>query len=150
MALQSMPNEAVPNEIRGLLLPGEQVFYFSYLSYTGGCGSSSPREQYWIALTDRRVLYRTRIYEMHAVAGTTPSNVLVEREGLLPFEKLSFVEVSERDTGCGCSGQKQKVSEVRFSTSGGTIHIPIPTKEQAYQIRNIYAEIADSQRGNQN
>lgn len=127
--------EGLPDEVSSQLMSKEEVYYFSYISYKGGCGSSGARQNYWIALTNKRVLYKAKILEEKLK--------YVEKDGILPLDKISFVEVSEvKDTkGCGCSSAK--VFQLRISSSGGTVIIPIPTKEKGYEIRKVYSEITE-------
>lgn len=66
----------------------------------------------------------------------------VEKDGILPLEKISFIEVTEGQSGgCGCS--TAKVFQLRISSSGGTVVIPIPTKEKGHEIRKVYSQIAE-------
>lgn len=126
--------EGLPGDLTNQIINGEKVHYFSYISYKGGCSSSSSREDYWIALTNKRVLYKTRILE---------DARSVEREGVLPLEKVSFIEVTDAkdSSGCGCS--TSSLYEIRLSTSGGTINIPVPTKEKGYEIRSTFLNIME-------
>lgn len=127
-------NNGLPNEVRDQLMPNEKVYYFSFIAFKGGCGSSDEKEKYWLSLTDRRVMYKTRVFE-----GEGKSISYVEKDGDLPFNKISFIEVSEVSVSKGCSNKK--VNELRISSSGGTIKIPIPTKEKGYQIRKVYTQL---------
>ena len=124
----------LPNEVKNQLMPDEKVYYFSYIAFKGGCGSSGEKEKYWLTLTDRRVMYKTKVFE-----GEGKSINYVEKDGDLPFNKISFIEVSEVSVSKGCSSKK--VNELRISSSGGTIKIPIPTKEKGYQIRKVYSQL---------
>ncbi len=115
-------------------MPTEIVYYFSFIAFNGGCGSNGKNEDYWLALTDRRVMYKTKVSE------NGKSETFVEKDGDLPFEKISFIEVSEGQGSQGCD--TKKIFQLRISTSGGTIAIPIPTKEKGYEIRKIYSELS--------
>lgn len=42
----------------------EKVYYFSFIAFEGGCGSSGQKENYWLALTGRRVMYKTKVSEL--------------------------------------------------------------------------------------
>ncbi|PWK04987.1 hypothetical protein [Tumebacillus permanentifrigoris] len=84
--------EGLPNDLRAQLMSQEVVYYFSYIAFKGGCGSSGSRSNYWIALTDKRVLYKSRIQEDNKAT-------FVEKDGVLPLEKVSFMEVSEKSQG---------------------------------------------------
>lgn len=133
MNLQEV-QELLPNEVKSQLMSDEKVYYFSYIAFKGGCGSSGEKEKYWLALTDRRVMYKTKVFE-----GEGKSVNYVEKDGDLPFNKISFIEVSEVNVSSGCSSKKS--NELRISSSGGTIKIPIPTKEKGYEIRRVYSEL---------
>lgn len=116
----------------------EKVYYFSFIAFRGGCGSSGQKENYWLALTDKRVIYKTKVAELKGKLEN-----LIEKDGDLPFGKISFLEVSEAKEAKGCSSQQ--VFHLRLSTSGGTVIIPIPTKEKGYEIRKIYTELSQNQ-----
>lgn len=122
--------EGLPSDLVSQLLKNETVFYFSFIASTGGCGGSGKKENYWISLTDKRVLYKTKVME---------GNVFVEKDGILPFDKVSFLEVSESQISQGCG--QTKGFQLRISTSGGTLIIPIPTKQKGYEIRQVYSEL---------
>lgn len=123
--------EGLPSELQIQLNPNENVYYFSYIStVSGGCLSSKPRDEYWIALTDRRVIYKVKVME---------NNNFLERSGILPFEKISFIQTEASQQTSGCSSTK--MNNVRISTSGGTIAIPVPTQEKGNEITSAYNEI---------
>ena len=124
-------NEGLPKELTNQLMSNESIFYFSYLSMSGGCGGGGKKEDYWIALSDKRVLYKTKVLEQN--------KNYVERDGIIPFEKISFIEVSEAKTAQGCSTSKGFV--LNISSSGGQAIIPIPTKEKGHEIRQVYSEL---------
>ena len=128
--------ESFPDGLKNQLLGKEEVSYFSYISYKGGCLSSSSRDEYWIALTNKRVLYKAKVKE----EGT---NILIEKDGVLPIDKISFIEVTDvKKPGCaGCASTQ--VYELRISSSGGTVRIPLPTKEKGYEIRKKYSEVVE-------
>ena len=125
----------LPHDVTSQLMAGENVYYFSFISFKGGCGSNGKNENYWLALTDRRVMYKTKVSELKGGIET-----FVEKDGDLPFDKISFIEVSEGQDSKGCN--TTKTFQLRISTSGGTIAIPIPTKEKGYEIRKIYSELS--------
>lgn len=133
MNLQQI-NEGLPNEVMSQLMSNEKVYYFSYIAFQGGCGSSGEKEKYWIALTDKRVMYKTKIQQ-----GDSKSTKYIEKDGDLPFNKISFIEVSESKEASGCSSTVS--FQLRISSSGGTIIIPLPTKQKGYDIRKIYTEL---------
>lgn len=131
MALNSITT-GIPSDLAMQLTSNEKVYYFSFISLTGGCFGSGKKDNYWIALTDKRVLYKTKVME---------GKVFVEKDGILPFEKISFLEVSEQSSqGCG----QVKAFQLRISTSGGALIIPIPTKEKGYEIRQVYTELNEN------
>ena len=102
--------KGLPEELQTQLIHDEKVYYFSYIVYKGGCLRSSSRDEYWIALTNKRVIYKAKVKE---------DNSVVEKDGILPLEKVSFVEVTEVKEKSGCSSTHS--FELRISTSGGTI-----------------------------
>ena len=125
----------LPGDVTSQLMAAEKVYYFSFIAFKGGCDSKGQKQNYWLALTDRRVMYKTKISELK---GKTES--FTEKDGDLPFNKISFIEVSEGQNASGCN--TTKAFQLRISTSGGTIVIPIPTKEKGYEIRKIYSELS--------
>jgi len=125
--------EGLPSELTSQLMSQESVYYFSFIAFEGGCGSSKSRQNYWISVTNKRVLYKTKVVE---------NNTIVEKDGILPLEKISFVEVSEGKKTAGCSSVV--MYELRISTSGGTVIIPVPTKEKGFEVRKVYSEIVES------
>jgi hypothetical protein len=127
--------DGLPTDLTYQLLAGETVHYFSYIAFKGGCGSSDPKEHYWLALTNRRVLYKTKVAESDGKRET-----YVEKDGILPFDKISFIEVSEASESSGCS--KTTAFRLRISTSGGTVIIPIPTRERGYEVRRMHSELS--------
>lgn len=134
-----MPLEEItvglPSDLTSQLMSTEKTYYFSFIAFKGGCGSSGHKENYWLAMTDRRVMYKTKVSELKGKIEN-----LVERDGDLPFDKISFIEVTEGQLQKGCS--PQKAFHLRISTSGGTVVIPLPTKEKGYEVRRIYTELS--------
>jgi len=128
MALTPITN-GLPNDVTMQLLPNETVYYFSYLSAKGGC-LSGQKQNYWIGITDKRILYKTKVME---------GKEYVEKDGILPFEKVSFVEVSEIKQKDGCSNTIS--FQLRISSGGGTVIIPIMNKEKGYEIRQVYSQL---------
>lgn len=122
--------EGIPTDLSLQLMSNEKVYYFSFIVSKGGCGGSGKKENFWICLTNKRVLYKTKIIEGKA---------FIEKDGILPFDKISFLEVSESQEPSGCGSKKG--FQLRISTSGGALIIPIPTKEKGYEIRQIYSEL---------
>ena len=117
--------EGLPSDLKMQLMSSEKVFYFSFIPFTGGCGGSGLKDNYWISLTDKRVIYKTKVME---------DKSFIEKDGILPFDKISFLEVSEAQGGC----------QLRISTSGGTLIIPIPSKQKGYEIRQVYSELTQT------
>lgn len=126
-------SDGIPEDVSAQLLPNEQLYYFSYISFEGGCGSSSARTNHWIALTDKRVLYRSKI---------TENGKTVERNGIIPMNKVSFMEATEEVTKSGCSSTRTYF--LRIGSSGGTVNIPVPTPEKSNEIRRVYAEMTQT------
>lgn len=125
----------LPPDVTSQLMATEKVYYFSFITFKGGCDSNGQKENYWLALTDRRVMYKTKVSE---IKGKIEN--FVEKDGDLPFDKISFIEVSEGQESQGCN--TTKTFQLRISTSGGTVAIPIPTKEKGYEIRKTYSELS--------
>jgi hypothetical protein len=125
--------DGIPSDLAMQLMSSEKVYYFSFISTTGGCGSNKKKDNYWIGLTDKRVLYKTKVME---------DKIFVEKDGILPFDKISFLEVSELQITQGCN--QTKGFQLRISTSGGALIITIPTKEKGYEIRRIYSELNEN------
>ena len=99
-----------------------------------GClGSSSARDEHWIALTNKRVIYKTKTLEKRRY---------VEKNGILPLEKISFIEIADNLYPSGCDSEHSY--NLLISTSGGTVNIPIPTKDKGFEIRPAHSMIADN------
>ncbi|MFY0631185.1 MAG: PH domain-containing protein [Flavobacteriaceae bacterium] len=130
MALKEI-TEGLPHEVSNQLMSNERVYYFTYIVSEGGCGSSGEKDKYWLALTETRVMYKTKFTDN----SRNSKKKVIERDGDLPFSKISFIEVSE-----GLS--VDSLFELRISSSGGTIIIPIPTKAKGNEIRRIYSELS--------
>src|ERR1700742_2110291 len=92
----------LPSDLTSQLMSTEMVYYFSFIAFKGGCGSSGQKENYWLALTDKRGIYKTKVAELKGKLEN-----LVERDGDLPFNKISFIEVSEAKEAKGCSSSQQ-------------------------------------------
>jgi GYF domain 2 len=131
---QSTPiKEGLPDDLMNQLMPNESVYYLSNIAFEGVKGSNQSIINYWIALSNNRVLYKARVFE---------TTGYVEKDGILPFDKISFIEVSQSQTPGGCNQPKLVRFDLRISTSGGTIVIPIPTKEKGYEIRTVFSELS--------
>jgi len=63
MALTAITT-GLPGDVTNQLMAAEKVYYFSFIAFKGGCGSSGQKENYWLALTDRRVMYKTKVSEL--------------------------------------------------------------------------------------
>jgi hypothetical protein len=134
MTLTLIPKETLPGDLATQLLPNEEVFYFSYISYKGGCFSSSSKDEHWIALTNKRVLYKAKV---------TETEKTIQKEGVLPIDKISFIEVTDVNESKGCGCNSVQYYALRISTSGGTITLPVPTKEKGNEIRNTFQHIIE-------
>jgi len=141
MVLTHIRRDELPNDLVIQLLSSEDVFYFSYIAYKGGCLSSSSKDEHWIALTNKRVLYKAKI---------TDTGKTVEKEGVLPLDKISFIEVTHITEKNGCLGCNDNTYyALQISTSGGTIAIPVPTNEKGNEIRNTFQQIIEELNINQ-
>jgi len=131
MVFLSLDAPKYPMDLTSQLGVGEQVRFFSYLATKGGCfGLAAKRDEYWIALTDRRILYRAMVRD---------NKQTIERDGLIPFDKISHVEVAQA-TQSGCGGGKSFVLKV--GASGGEVQIPIVSREKGLEVRNAYAKLS--------
>lgn len=129
--------DALPLSLTSQLLEKEDVYYFSYLiveSNDGGCFGSNSRSDFWISLTDKRIIYKAKIRENN-------NTKLIERNGVIPFDKISSVEISHSEESTGCSNIESY--ELIIGSSGSQIVIPIPTEEKGFEIRKIYMEILE-------
>lgn len=129
--------EGLPDELRMQLLTEEQVYYFSYIAFKGGCLSSSSRSNYWISLSNKRILYKAKVSENN-------NQKLVEKDGIIPLDKISFMEVSEESTKSGCGCSNVKAFHLKIGSSGNTVVIPLPTKDKGYEVRKVYSEITNA------
>lgn len=57
----------LPVEVTSQLMRTEKVYYFSFIAFQGGCGSYKQKENYWLALTDKRVIYKTKVSELDSI-----------------------------------------------------------------------------------
>lgn len=138
MDLQIIERNELPIGITSQLLNEEKVYYFSYISFVGGCMSNGDSQDHWVALTNKRLLYKSKVKE-------TQSNVLrfVEKNGIIPFDKISFIEITKAESNAGCGFNGTIFYELRLGSSGGTTIIPIPNEEKGFEIRRVYMEIAE-------
>lgn len=125
----------LPDDIESLLLSNETVHYFSYIAFKGGCFRSVSRDNYWVMLTDARVLYRSKVMDGQSE---------VTKNGIVPLEKVSFLEVEEKSES-GCTSKHFYF--LRISSSGGTIALPLPTVEKGYEIRDAFSKMTQSLTG---
>ncbi|HIH04076.1 MAG TPA: hypothetical protein HA263_09620 [Methanoregulaceae archaeon] len=126
--------EGLPAELTNQLLPSEAVYYFTYLSRSGCLSNSWSKSDFWLALTQKRLIYKTNV---------VVNNIKSIREGVLPFDKISFIEVKDTKHGCsGCSMAPTKFLMV--SASGGTVEIPVASAEKGNEIKNLYQQLADN------
>ena len=129
--------DTLPLSLTSQLLEKEDVYYFSYLiveSNDGGCFGSNSRSDFWISLTDKRIIYKAKIRENN-------NTKLIEKNGVIPFDKISSVEISHSEESTGCSNIESY--ELIIGSSGSQIVIPIPTEEKGFEIRKIYMEILE-------
>ena len=133
--------EELPLSISSQLLTNENVYYFSFITFVGGCATSNSYEDHWIALTDKRVLYKSKVTDEN-------NRGFNERDGIIPFEKISFMEIDKniQNVGCGCSGTNS--FNLKIASSGTMVVIPIPTEAKAYEIRKAYMELLELKKEN--
>ncbi len=132
----------LPANVVCQLLNDEKVYYFSFLSLdNGGClNVKATTEHYWICLTDKRILYKAKIQE-------GDNSKLIERNGIIPFDKISYLEITDKKEDYGCMG-KTACFDLKVGNSGGVIGIPIPTERKGFEIRKIYMELLEDKKGN--
>lgn len=135
--------DRLPKELNDLLEDGEDCYYYSPVAFKGGCLSFVEKTNYWVALSDKRLLYRAKIK-------TSDSTVqhYYEREGTIPFEKISHIEVGETtQSGCiesealGC--MTNKYWGVNINVQGAIIHIPLPNKGDGSTLRALFYQIQE-------
>lgn len=142
--LKIIERAELPTTVVFNLIEEENVYYFSYLCFKDeGCFGGGSRSDYWICLTDKRILYKAQTKD-------STDNKLSEKQGFIPFEKISFIEVVKADSneGCGCSGSTYY--ELRVGSSGGQVIIPIPTEMKGYEIRKIYTLVSNKKEDSKN
>ena len=139
--MERITTEKLPLTVSSQLLTNENVYYFSFITFKGGCGSSGSSKDYWIALTDKRILYKAKVTNEN-------SKSFKENNGIIPFDKISLMEIdtSVQKGGCGCSGTKS--FNLKIASSGTMVVIPIPTEAKAYEIRKAYMELLELQKEN--
>ncbi len=138
MEIQTIELNELPVGVKSQLLTGEDIYYFSYISLTGGCMSNESLQDHWVALTNKRLLYKSKVRE-------SQNNTLqfIEKNGIIPFEKISFIEITKAETSPGCGFSGVMFYELRIGSSGGTTIIPIPSEEKGFEIRKIYMEVSE-------
>lgn len=130
--------KTLPLVLTSQLLEDEDVYYFSYLvleKNEGGCCGSTARADYWIALTNKRILYKTKIKDNEKVK-------LYETNGIIPFDKIAGIEIVQEEENLGCSGES-KCYELHIGSMGKVIIIPLPTERKGFEIRKIYMEVIE-------
>lgn len=128
---------ALPLSLTSQLLEKENVYYFSYLiveANDGGCCGTNSRSDFWISLTDKRIIYKAKIREDN-------NTKFFEKNGVIPFDKISSIEITYSRENSGCSNTESY--ELIIGSSGSKIIIPIPTEEKGFEIRKIYMEILE-------
>lgn len=125
----------LPLSVTSQLLNNEDVYYFSFLVIKGGCADSSTRGDYWIALTNKRIIYKTKIRQNN-------NTNLTERNGIIPFDKISGIEIVSNSEKVGCIGDGS-YHELQIGSMGQLIQIPLPTEEKGFEIRKIYTEVLE-------
>ena len=136
--------EELPDKVVSQLLTNETVYYFSYITFKGGCLSNESIENHWICLTNKRVLYKSKIKENN-------NQKLIEKNGVIPFEKISSIEIAHNAENVGCGSTESY--ELIIGSSGSITAIPIPTEEKGFEIRKIYMEVLEilnNEKGNKN
>ncbi len=139
--MERIKSEELPLAISSQLLSNENVYYFSFITFKGGCATPNSSQDHWIALTDKRVLYKSKVTDENNTG-------FKERDGIIPFDKISFMEIdkSVQNGGCGCSGTQSY--NLKIASSGTMVVIPIPTEAKAYEIRKAYMELLELQKEN--
>lgn len=134
--MERIKSEQLPLSVSSQLLTNENVYYFSFITFKGGCGTTGSSKDHWIALTNKRVLYKSKISD-------EKNKSFKESNGIIPFDKISLMEIDsqvEKD-GCGCSGTQS--FNLKIASSGTMVIIPIPTEAKAYEIRKAYMELLE-------
>lgn len=138
LIIQPIAPAELPQEVTYQLLSNETVYYFSYINIQdGGCMSSGSSALYWIALSDKRILYKSKIKE-----NDNDNTKLTEKNGIIPFDKISGVEITHGEEQ-GCSNTEYY--QLRVSNSGGAIIIPILTELKGFEIRKAYMELLNKE-----
>lgn len=136
--MEVIKKETLPEQVTQQLLENENAYYFSFIAFKGGCASSEAREDHWVCMTDKRMLYRSRVKDDNHIT-------FIERNGVIRFDKISFIEVVKAEQNTGCSGVNVYY-ELRVGSSGGKIILPIPTEARGFEIRQAYIELSEQQR----
>ncbi|MDD4127519.1 MAG: hypothetical protein PHV39_07525 [Methanomicrobium sp.] len=124
-------NNGLPDELLKQLYTDERLCFFSPVAFKGGCLSFSKKANFWVALTDKRLLYHAKIKEGRAYA---------EREGVIKIRNISSLELVE-EMGSGCLAPK--FWALRVNVHGAVIGIPFPNKGKGLEIRSIYYELVE-------
>ena len=125
--------EGLPEDFASQLTPNETAYYFSFITLTGGCSGNGEKENHWIGITDKSIVFKTKVMD---------GKKLFEKEAKIPFDKIGLIELSESQDAQGC--RLKKGFQLRISTPSGTLIFPVPTKEKCYEIRKAYAILNQS------
>ena len=125
--------EGLPEDFAIQLTPSETVYYFSFIALIGGCNGKGKKENHWIGITDKSIVFKTKVMD---------GKKLFEKEAKIPFEKIGLIELSESQDANGC--RLTKGFQIRIRTPSATLIIPLPTKEKCYEIRKAYAILNQS------
>jgi hypothetical protein len=131
--LRSM-TDAVPNDIRSQMVPGETAYHFAWISVKGGCQSMFQSAEDWLLITDRRVLYEASINDKEGGVQR-----FIRRTGSVPVRKIGFVEVDSGTRLEGCN--YVKFSQLKISSGGSSLCILIPTETEALRCQRIIDEL---------
>ncbi|MDA3049804.1 hypothetical protein OFO03_02420 [Campylobacter sp. JMF_02 ED1] len=139
--MERIKTEQLPLGVSSQLLTNENVYYFSFITFKGGCGTAGSKKDHWIALTNKRILYKSKISD-------EKNKSFKESNGIIPFDKISLMEIDSKieKGGCGCSGTQS--FNLKIASSGTIVIIPIPTEAKAYEIRKAYMELLELRKEN--
>lgn len=123
--------EGLPEDLTKQLNADEKLYFFSPVTFQGGCLSFLSKGDFWAALTDKRFLYHAKVKEAEAY---------VEREGTLQLKNISGIEIVEvQPKGC----LAQKYWELRVNAQGAVFGIPFPNRQKGLEIRSIQQELTE-------
>lgn len=132
-------NKALPLSVTSQLLRDEKVYYFSYLilENKGGCMSSSARADYWIALTDKRLLYKAK------VKNNDEHVQLIEKNGIVLLDKIGSLEIVKIEENLGCAGTDINYA-LNVGSVGNNVYILLPNESKGFEIRKTYMELTEA------